>query len=72
MVKLVDSDQLLERYPAFRGSGKKKGKGSYRLDWLIRSRQIPCVKIGGQIYFDVDAIDAWLRENALGGDGDGS
>jgi predicted DNA-binding transcriptional regulator AlpA len=36
--------------------------------WTIRTwcsqRRIPHIKIGRRVYFDVDAIDAWIREHA--------
>ena len=55
---LIDRNQLFEKYPAL---GAKK----YRLDWLIRSRQIPILKIGRSIYFNPNEIDKWIQENQV-------
>lgn len=61
--KLMDLEQLLQHYPALRS---KKGKnGRYRLDWLIRNRRIPIVKIGRRNYFDPDEIDAWIQSKKI-------
>jgi predicted DNA-binding transcriptional regulator AlpA len=52
--KLLDIKELEQRY------GFKR--------WTIRSlcsqRKIPHIKIGRRVYFDVDAIEAWLQEHA--------
>jgi len=56
---IIDRKELIERYPAF---GAKK----YRLDWLIRTRQIPIVKLSNRIiFFNPRAIDEWIRENEI-------
>ena len=41
---LLDRKQLIELYP---GLGAKK----YRLDHLIRTRQIPIIRIGKNIFY---------------------
>ena len=48
---LVDKKELLEMYPAF---------GKWGLEWLIRTRRIPIVKIGKRIYFDPEDIRSWI------------
>jgi len=56
--KLIDKKELMERHPAF-------GKKRYRLDWLVRTRKIPCVKIGRMVYFDEIEINRWLEEKKI-------
>ncbi len=55
---LIDRKQLIELYPAL---GAKK----YRLDWLIRSRQIPIVKQNRSIFFNPRTIDEWIKQNEI-------
>ena len=52
---LIDRKQLIELYPAL---GAKK----YRLDHLIRTRQIPIVKKKRSIFFNPKSIDVWIRD----------
>ena len=53
---LVDKQGLLEMYPAF---------SKWGLEWLIRIRRIPIVKIGKRIYFDPQDIQKWIQENKI-------
>lgn len=62
-IKLIDSDQLLSLYPALKSKKSKNPK--YRLDWLVRNRQIPIVKIGRRNYFDPTEIDAWIESRKI-------
>lgn len=55
---LVDRKQLTELYPAL---GAKK----YRLDHLIRTRQIPIIRIGKNIFYNPREIDIWIQQNQL-------
>ena len=55
---LIDRKELIRRYPAF---GAKK----YRLDWLIRTRQIPIVKKIRSVFFNPRAINNWIKENEI-------
>lgn len=55
---LIDRKQLIELYPAL---GAKK----YRLDWLIRSRQIPIIKQNRNIFFNPKAINEWIKKNEI-------
>lgn len=55
---LIDRKELIRRYPAF---GSKK----YRLDHLIRTRQLPIVKKSRSIYFNPKSIDNWIKENEI-------
>lgn len=41
-------------------------KESY-LDWLRRRHGLSYVRIGGEVRFDVDAVNAWLQGRAKGG-----
>jgi hypothetical protein len=59
MTKLIDKKELKERHPAL-----KKG---WRIDWLIRTRQIPIVKIGRRIYFEEEAVTLWIKKHMIGG-----
>ena len=61
-VRLIDSHELLRRYPALAGRGKDK---LYRLQWLTRNRIIPLVKIRRRIYFDPAEIDAWIESQKI-------
>jgi len=53
---LVDKKKLLEMYPAF---------GKWGLEWLIRNRRIPIVRIGNRIYFDTEDIRRWIDMNKI-------
>ena len=61
---LIDRKQLIEMFPAL-------GAKRYRLDWLIRNRSIPLIKINRRVYFNPRAIEEWIRENEIevGGEG---
>ena len=58
MAELLDRKALQARHPGLR-------KGT--IDWLVRTRRIPIVRIGGgkKIFFDAAVIDDWIRENAV-------
>ena len=60
--RLIDSHELLRLYPALAGRGKSK---LYRLQWLVRSRKIPLIKIGRRVYFDPRDIDSWLESQKI-------
>jgi len=54
---LIDKKGLLELCPVLT---------RWRLEWLIRSRQIPFVRIGKKrIYFAPDEIMAWINSNKI-------
>lgn len=55
---LIDRKELIKRYPAL---GAKK----YRLDHLIRTRQIPIIKISKSIFFNPQKIDEWIKRNEI-------
>ena len=55
--KLINKTQLLEE--------KLPGFSRWALDYRIRTRSIPMVKIGGNIYFEVESIDKWINENLI-------
>jgi len=55
---LIDRNQLKELYPAL--GGKK-----YRLDHLIRTRQIPIVRIGKNIFYNTREINIWIKQNQI-------
>jgi len=69
-LKMVTSSEPTQRLPLEERFGllvDKKGllkicpgltRGS--LEWLIRTRQIPIVRIGKRIYFSPDEIRAWI------------
>ena len=56
MKKLVTKKQLADIHPAFTVG---------RLDWLVRTRQIPIVKKERLIFFDLEAVDKWIEENSI-------
>ena len=47
----------MERHPAL--------NSKWTLEWLIRTRQIPIVKIGRRIYFDEIEIKKWIENHAI-------
>ncbi len=55
--KLLDMDELGKRHPAL--------KNRYRIQWLIRTRQIPIVKIGRRIFFDEKEIGEWIENQKV-------
>ncbi len=55
--KLLDINELGKRHPAL--------KNKYRLQWLIRTRQIPIVKIGRRIFFDEKEIQEWIENSKV-------
>ena len=59
--KLVDRKTLGERHPYL--------SNRWRLAYLIRTGQIPVVKVGagrGRYAFDIAAIDAWIEKRSRG------
>lgn len=56
--RLIDRKELIRRHPAL---GEKK----FRLEWLVRTRQIPCVRIGRIIYFDEAEVAAFIRSKKI-------
>jgi hypothetical protein len=61
--KLVDRKELYRLFPALRGKGKNP---RWRLDYLIRMRLIPFVRLGKRsIGFDEDAIRKWIQQNSI-------
>ena len=55
--RLINKSQLLK--------DKLPGFNRWALDYRIRTRSIPMVKIGGNIYFEVESIDKWINENLI-------
>jgi len=55
---LIDRKQLIVLYPAL---GAKK----HRLNWLIRNRAIPLIKINRSIFFNPRKIDKWIEANDI-------
>jgi hypothetical protein len=55
---LIDKEELEKRFPALASK-------PYRLQWLVRSRQIPVVKIGRRIYFRPEEIINWLGKHSI-------
>jgi len=53
---LVDKKGLLEMCPGLTTSS---------LDWLIRTRQIPIIKLGKRIYFDPKDIKNWIESKKI-------
>jgi len=57
--RLITRKELIQWYPAL---GAKK----YRLDWLIRTRQIPMVRLGRRVvFFDPSDIDKWIQQHKI-------
>lgn len=55
--KLLNKSQLLKF--------KLPGFSRWALDYRIRTRNIPIVRIGGKIYFEEESIDKWINENLI-------
>lgn len=53
---LISKKELLNICPGFK---------KYGLDWLIRERKIPIIKIGRRIYFDPNEIRTWINSNKV-------
>ncbi len=61
--RLIDRQELLKLFPALRGRGKHS---KWRLDWLVRQRAIPVVRVGKRsIFFDEDQIREWIQKNSI-------
>jgi len=56
--KLISRKELIGKHPVL-------GERRYRLDWLIRTRQIPIVKFGRIIFFDEKEILEWINNNKI-------
>lgn len=54
---LMDKKTLRQRHPAL--------ENRWTLEWLIRTRQIPIVKIGKKIYFDEREIEDWIDKKKI-------
>ena len=54
---LLDKKTLRNMHPAL--------NNKWTLEWLIRTRQIPIVKIGRRIFFDPVDISAWIEEHKI-------
>ena len=54
---LIDRKLLGVLHPAL--------KDKWRLDWLIRTRKIPIVKIGRRVYFDEPKIKDWIEKHKI-------
>ncbi|HEX3037067.1 MAG TPA: hypothetical protein VHT73_18435 [Thermodesulfobacteriota bacterium] len=55
--QLIDRKTLMKKHPAL--------NSRWRIDWLIRTRRIPLVRIGARIYFDESEIIKWIEENKI-------
>lgn len=51
--RLIDRKCLGQIHPAL--------ASKWRVDWLIRTRKIPIVRIGRSIFFDQSEIEAWIE-----------
>jgi excisionase family DNA binding protein len=52
----VDTDELARRFGTNR-------RGIYR---LVESHQLPAIKLGRSLAFDLDAVDRWLERRRVG------
>jgi len=55
--RLIDRKTLAELHPAL--------KNRWRVDWLVRTRQVPFLKIGRSIFFNEASISDWIEANEL-------
>ena len=56
--KLIDKKILMELHPAL--------SNKWTVEWLIRTRQIPIVRIGRRVYFDEVEIEKWIKKRKVG------
>ena len=56
--KLLTKKDLALKHPAL-------GARPYRLDWLVRNRLIPFVRVGRNVYFDEAEILRWIQESKV-------
>lgn len=54
--KLWDINRLTANYPVLKHWGVR---------WLIRTRQIPIIKIGRRVFFDPEDISAWIKRHKI-------
>ena len=52
--RLIDKKELGEKHPYL--------NNQWRLNYLIRTAQIPVVRVGKRIAFEESAIDRWIDE----------
>jgi len=52
--RLIDKKELGEKHPYL--------NNQWRLNYLIRTGQIPIVRVGKRIAFEESAIDQWIEE----------
>lgn len=55
--RLLDRKALGERHPAL--------QNKWRVDYLIRKRAIPLVRVGRLIFFDEIEIDEWVANHKI-------
>lgn len=60
-MKHEDNIQLWD----FQETRERLKKTEQGMRWLIRTRQIPIVKIGRRIYFDPEDIRKWINSNKI-------
>ncbi len=58
MSNLITRKDLLVKYPAL-------GERKYRLDYLIKVRKMPIVKLGRRVYFDESEIQKWIEKHKI-------
>ena len=56
--RLLTKKDLASRHPALAAR-------PYRLDWLVRNRLIPFVRVGRNVYFDEAEILRWIQESKV-------
>ena len=60
MSRLIDRKTLMANHPAL--------NNRWRIEWLVRTRQIPLVRIGTRIYFEEETISRWILGHAFNGE----
>ncbi len=55
--KLIDRKTLGQLHPAL--------NKRWRVDWLIRTRKIPVIKIGRRVFFDECEILIWIKKHSI-------
>lgn len=56
--RLLTKQDLARKHPAL-------GARPYRIDWLVRARLIPFIRVGRNVYFDEAEISRWIEENKV-------
>lgn len=61
--RYVDVEGLLQLIPALKSKRGQRPDGKVR--WLLRRRDMPHLRIGRRVIFDVRDVEAWLESQKI-------